>query len=80
MSRMLYHDKDGEWIAAGSMDWLYQRVAACICPASSPIRTSILACCIHYVRYRHLDSLQVVQAFTRDSIVSMSTGHSFPVD
>ena len=24
MSRMLYQDKDGEWIAAGSKDWMYQ--------------------------------------------------------
>ncbi len=43
-----------------------------------PIRTSINAYCIYYEGYRHLNSVQVVQAFTRDSIVSVSTGPSLP--
>ncbi len=33
-------------------------------------------CCLYYVRYWHLHFLQVVQAFKRDSIDRMSTGHS----
>jgi hypothetical protein len=79
MSRMLYQDKDGEWIAAGSKDWIYHIALQVI--ASAAVRFVLpFAYCIYYVRYWHLNSLQVVQAFTRDSIVRMSTGPSIPVD
>ena len=79
MSRILYQDKDGEWIAAGSKDWIYHIALQVI--ASAAVRFVLpFAYCIYYVRYWHLNSLQVVQAFTRDSIDRMSTGHSIPVD
>ena len=38
-----------------------------------------LACSKYYARYWHLNSSQEIQAFTRDSIVGMRTGHSIPV-
>ena len=78
MSRMLYQDKDGEWIAAGSKDWIYHNALQVI--ASAAEFELPFAYCIYNVRYWHLNSLQIIQAFTRDNIVRMSTGPSIPAD
>ena len=77
MSRMLYQDERRCMNAAGKKVRFIKVCSKYLHHQQSDLLP--LACSKYYVRYWHLNSSQEIQAFTRDSIVGMRTGHSIPV-